>query len=49
MPDPYLDSNTGVLSNLIGALTAEELAYRESQIVFANAEFFVFGRSYKRY
>lgn len=34
--DPYIDADTGILRNLLGARTAEELAYRESQIVFAN-------------
>lgn len=34
--DPYVDQTTGILKNLLGAVTAEELAEREAQIVFAN-------------
>lgn len=34
--DPYIDQTTGLLKNLLGAATNEELAEREAQIVFAN-------------
>jgi cell filamentation protein len=34
--DPYIDQTTGLLRNLLGATTDEELAEREAQIVFAN-------------
>lgn len=34
--DPYVDKNTGLLRNLIGATTPEDLEEREAQIVFAN-------------
>jgi cell filamentation protein len=34
--DPYVDSETGLLKNLLNAKTAEELQEVEAQIVFAN-------------
>lgn len=34
--DPYIDQVTGILKNLLGATTAEDLEERETQIVFAN-------------
>ncbi len=34
--DPYIDQNTGLLKNLLGAKTREELQEREAQVVFAN-------------
>lgn len=34
--DPYIDQTTGVLKNLLGATTVEDLEERETQIVFAN-------------
>jgi cell filamentation protein len=34
--DPYVDQTTGLLKNLLGATTNEDLAEREAQIVFAN-------------
>lgn len=34
--DPYVDIDTGILVNLIGATTGHDLEEREAQIVFAN-------------
>lgn len=34
--DPYLDDETGILRNLLGAKTGDELKDLEAQIVFAN-------------
>lgn len=36
MKDPYLDEETGILRNLLGARTVAELNELEAQIVFAN-------------
>lgn len=34
--DPYLDEDTGILRNLLGAKTSQDLDHREAQIVYAN-------------
>ncbi|HSX00520.1 MAG TPA: hypothetical protein VLH38_05800 [Patescibacteria group bacterium] len=34
--DPYIDDNTGLLKNLLGAKSTDELEEIEPQIVFAN-------------
>ena len=35
-PDPYVDADTGILKNLLGAKTSKRLAALEAQVVFAN-------------
>ncbi len=34
--DPYIDTSTGILRNLLGAISSDELKKIEPQIVFAN-------------